>query len=238
MLKDYIHRHAELFKYGLKGFMHMLIAIDGIDGVGKGTQSKLLNNHLQERGLNSVLISFPQYDSFFGKMVGEYLNGNYGGINDINPKLTTLLYAFDRKIYFENNNISDYYIILCDRYVPSNISHQGVKVNNNNQKDFINWLESLEYETNKIPKPDIVFILDASVESAIYNVSQKKKREYTELSHDIHESDYNYLNKVRKMFIDLTQRDNYFLIDCEQDNKMLSIDIIFQSIIDIVKTYI
>ncbi|MBN2442248.1 MAG: dTMP kinase [Spirochaetales bacterium] len=217
--------------------MQMLIAIDGIDGVGKGTQSKLLYNSLKDRGFKSALISFPQYNSFFGKMVGEYLNGNYGGINDIDPKLTSLLYALDRKLYFENNNIADLDIIISDRYVPSNLSHQGVKVKKNHE-GFFTWIESLEYEINKIPKPDIVFILDASVEKAIYNVSQKKKREYTELSHDIHESDYHYLDKVRKLFIELTKRDNYFLINCEQDNEMLPIDKIFQSIINIVNEYI
>jgi dTMP kinase len=216
----------------------MLIAIDGIDGVGKGTQSKLLYKSLREKGLKSTLISFPQYNSFFGKMVGEYLNGDYGGISDINPKLTALLYALDRKLYFENNSISDYDIIISDRYVPSNISHQGVKVDIDNQKEFIYWLESLEYEINMIPKPDIVFILDASVERAMHNVALKEKREYTELSHDIHESDYDYLSKVRKLFMGLTGRDNYFLINCEQDSEMLSIDSIFKSIEDIVNKYI
>jgi hypothetical protein len=69
-------------------------------------------------------------------------------------------------------------------------------------------------------------------------VAQKEKREYTELSHDIHESDYDYLKKVRELFIGLTKRENYFLIPCEQDNKMLSIDTIFTSIEDIILSYV
>ena len=49
------------------------IVIDGIDGSGKATQTKLLVAKLKENGYKVKTIDFPQYEeNFFGKMVGRY----------------------------------------------------------------------------------------------------------------------------------------------------------------------
>ncbi len=55
-----------------------LIALEGIDGSGKRTQLDLLAGALDARGLPTFRISFPRYESFYGKLVGQYLNGEFG----------------------------------------------------------------------------------------------------------------------------------------------------------------
>ncbi|HYK39413.1 MAG TPA: hypothetical protein VEU98_05275, partial [Candidatus Eremiobacteraceae bacterium] len=55
-----------------------LIAIEGIDGSGKRTQVELLTAALRERNHSVFATGFPQYDSWFGKMVGQFLNGELG----------------------------------------------------------------------------------------------------------------------------------------------------------------
>ena len=43
--------------------MGKLIVIDGLDGSGKTTKSKLLYEELKNQGRNVRLISFPNYES-------------------------------------------------------------------------------------------------------------------------------------------------------------------------------
>src|SRR5262245_14747793 len=74
-----------------------LIAIEGIDGSGKGTQAARLVAGLQEKGLRVELISFPRYrDTFFGARIGDFLNGRFGGLAEVHPFLAATLFAGDR----------------------------------------------------------------------------------------------------------------------------------------------
>jgi len=193
----------------------MIIAIDGIDGTGKGTQSKMLEEYLTEKGFKAEVVSFPIYSSFFGKMVSEYLNGAYGSLYSINPKLASLLYAQDRQYYFQTKTISTDEIIILDRYVNSNIAHHASKIDEKDRKIFINWIIELEYNVNKIPKPNISFILDLQVDNSIKNVARKNKREYTESTHDLHESNIEYLVETRKVFLSLADQPDTHLIECD-----------------------
>jgi len=198
----------------------MIIAIDGIDGTGKGTQAKMLEKYLSGNGYKVKLVSFPMYDSFFGKMVAEYLNGNYGSLYSINPKLAALLYAQDRQSYFKHTPVSDYEVIIFDRYVNSNIAHHSSKTVEKERKYLIDWILELEYGTNGIPKPDISFILDLEVENSVVNVGTKSKRDYTESTYDLHEANIEYLIETRKIFISLANGIDTHIIKCDTNKVM------------------
>src|SRR5258708_18137915 len=96
-----------------------LIALEGIDGSGKRTQLDLLAEELDARGLATFRISFPRYESFFGELVGRYLNGDFGPLGALDPRLSALLYAGDRleaKPEIEAA-LSSGKIALADRYL-------------------------------------------------------------------------------------------------------------------------
>ncbi|MDC7219606.1 MAG: hypothetical protein PQJ59_06670 [Spirochaetales bacterium] len=208
----------------------MLIAVDGIDGSGKGTQTKLIYEYLISKGIKVDLISFPQYSSFFGNMVGEYLNGAYGTLEQVNPKLAALLFAMDRKDFFDRTELTGH-VILCDRYVPSNVGHQAGRVPREEREAFVAWLEELEFGINRIPEPDLSILFDISVENSARQVAKKQKRDYTDLTHDIHEQNKAYLSDVRDYFLALGERDKYELVNIEDEaGQVLPIPVIFEKV--------
>jgi len=72
------------------------IDVEGIDGSGKQPQVSLLARALEDRGHTVLSTGFPQYTSWFGKMVGQFLNGDLGPLDSVDPHFAALLYAGDR----------------------------------------------------------------------------------------------------------------------------------------------
>lgn len=200
-----------------------IIVFEGIDGSGKGTQSKKLYKYLKEKKEKVILLEFPCYsETFFGKEVGDYLNGGFGGLDEVHPKLSAILYAGDR--FEKKETILKYlkkgYIIICDRYVPSNIAHQSAKIENKTeQKKLRKWISKLEYKVFGLPKPDIIFFMDMNPKISDNLVLQKDARSYTDKSKDLHENDNSYLLKVYEMFKKLSK--SWITIKCQNKNNEL-----------------
>ncbi|MBF0410040.1 MAG: dTMP kinase [Candidatus Riflebacteria bacterium] len=219
---------------------NFLINIEGIDGAGKGTQTQILYKTLLEMKYPAKFLSFPDYDTFFGKMVGKYLNGGYGTLSSVPVEFATLLYALNRWEFFRDlpakNENEQPNLFVIDRYVPSNIAHQIAKVQQSERKDLFLWLNKLEHEVFGIPKPDIVLVLDVDPDSAANQVLQKNRRSYTDKKMDIHEENKSYLKKVREVFLELCNtEENYFLIDCNDEKGVKPIDFISAKIWKIVE---
>ncbi|MEP8984164.1 dTMP kinase [Enterobacter cloacae] len=213
-----------------------LISFEGIDGSGKGTQSKLLLDKLNARGVTAKLFSFPCYENtFFGKEIGAFLRGEFGGINDVHPKLASILYAMDR---FEKRQeivdlLSQGTTVICDRYVDSNIAHQSSKLPVSEQKAFIDWISELEYNFNKMPVPDITFFLNVPLNISKEMVLKKKKRSYTDSDEDIHERAYGYLDNVLLAYNKIDFGTRWNLIECCNGNDLLEPEVISEIIYEI-----
>src|SRR3989338_5143583 len=108
----------------------MLIAIEGTDGSGKQTQVNLLREHFIQEGRTCVVFGFPQYGKKSAGLVEEYLNGRYGGPDDVAPYTASLFFAlgrFDGSVQMRKH-LASRDIVLLDRYVDSNVGHQGGKI--------------------------------------------------------------------------------------------------------------
>ena len=220
------------------------IVIDGIDGSGKATQTALLLKRIKKHGHKTSTIDFPQYyKNFFGKMVGRYLSGEFGTINEVSPYLASVLYAFDRweSKDFILKELKQGKIIICDRYASANMIHQGGKIKQKKTRDkFIKWLDEMEFNILKIVKPDLVVYLDVPPKIGQQLVDKKGTREYTKgKKRDIHEEDRNHLANARKQALRLyKQNKNWIKINCMKRNKLLSIGDINDLIWEKIKIYI
>lgn len=193
-----------------------LIAIEGIDGSGKQTQVKLLARELESRGHMVLATGFPQYDSWFGKMVGQFLNGDFGPLDSLDPHFTALLYAGDR---FERKQpivaaLERGEIVLADRYVCSNLAHQTARSAPEKRAAFRSWIEHLEYDIYGLPKEDLVLYLRVPPREAQNLVAKKSARSYTDAAHDILESNIRHLQDAADMYDLLSRGSNWKTIEC------------------------
>ena len=127
----------------------MVIVIEGTDGSGKQTQTELLFNYFKGLGKDVLRQSFPNYESDSAVLVKKYLNGDFGGLNSLSPKQSSVFFSVDRlcTMLKYKEFLAKGGILLLDRYVSSNILHQASKIDDENvRNEFISWLEKFEYE--------------------------------------------------------------------------------------------
>ena len=194
----------------------MLLAIEGIDGSGKGTQAARLGETAAAHGHSVASFSFPLYDGNpFSRAIADYLNGEFGAADEVHPELAALLYAGDRfharprlLTALEANDL-----VVCDRYVASNAAHQGAKLAGDARRRLLDWLEEVEYGEFALPRPDLVVLLDSPVALARELVGRKAARGYTTLEADIHESDAGHSRATREVYLELAQRDGWLVVE-------------------------
>ena len=186
--------------------MATLIAIEGIDGAGKGPQAGRLVSSLRERGLRVDTLQFPRYSATnFGGAIGDFLNGRFGSLNQVHPQLAAVLYAGDR---FESRPLlmqlmEDNDVVVLDRFVGSNLAHQSAKLDGAERTALVDWIENIEYEVFQLPRPALTVLIDMSSQMSRELVSRKATRDYTDQEADLQESDLPYLERVRRCYLAL-----------------------------------
>jgi dTMP kinase len=192
------------------------IVLEGIDGSGKRTQLEALGLALARRGVAFSQLSFPNYGGFFGKLVAQYLNGNFGPLSAVDPHFSALLYAGDR---LESKPVIEAALasgktVLADRYVGSNLAHQGARVERSDRPMFLAWLRQLEYSVYGLPAEDLVVYLRVPVAQARSLIGQKAARDYTNLRHDLQEADVAHLEAAAELYDELARQSHWQRIDC------------------------
>jgi len=212
------------------------IVIEGSDGSGKGTQFKLLAESLQAAGHAVATYDFPQYTQESSYFVREYLNGNYGSAEELGAYGPSLFYALDRFQAAKNirADIAAGKIVLCNRFIGSNLAHQGQKIDDEAaRKTYYDWLLNIEFNILGIPRPDLNIVLLVPAETAQKLVDQKETRGYTDKKRDIHEADLNHLQRAVATYEELCSLfpDEFTSIDCTRDGQLLSIAAVHELIV-------
>jgi dTMP kinase len=223
------------------------IVIDGTDGSGKATQTKLLVSRLKKNKIKVKTIDFPRYyNNFFGKFIGECLAGECGDFLAVDPRIVSVLYAADR---FESGKdiqkwLQEGNIVIADRYASSNQIHQGGKIKDEKErKSFLKWLEKMEFEVFAIPKPDAIIYLDVPVEITQKLLAGKEgsyKKRYLKGKKDVAENNIVHLQDAKDSAIKLIRKNNNWeRINCVKNAELMPIekiqDIIWNKVEKIIK---
>lgn len=217
------------------------IVIEGLDGAGKSTQLKFLQQYFIKNNLNFKFIHFPRFDSpVYGELISKFLRGDLGDLQSVNPYLVALLYAGDRNNYKQTINrwLEKKFYVLADRYVFSNIAFQCAKVIGEQQQDDLKrWILDTEYNYFQIPVPDITIFLDVPIPIIKERLNKKRKgedRKYLAGKDDIHEKNVDFQKYVYSIYNKLLNTENnFFRINCSIKEALLSQEIIHEKILDI-----
>jgi len=215
------------------------LVVEGVDGSGKSTQIKLIRNHLEIHNIQYKYLHFPRTESgIYGDLIARFLRGDLGSIESVNPYLVALIYAGDRMdaAAMINNWLSNGYLVLLDRYVYSNIAFQCAKINEKSrQEELMKWILELEYNYNRIPKPDLNILLDVPfsfTRKKLTGTRSGEEREYLKGTRDIHEEDLSFQQRVRDMYLWQAETcEDLRIIDCNNnEGGMRSPESIFNEI--------
>lgn len=206
--------------------MGKIIVIEGTDCSGKETQTKLLKEYLISKGYKVGTISYPRYETPTGRIIGGPLLGKpsimaswFDKPMELDAKVATLYYAADRRaslpVIKELLEENDY--LIMDRYVYSNMAHQGSKIDNKEERiKMYKFLETLEFNLLELPKADKVIFLYLP-----YIFGEEIKKNRKEL---LDEAEKNKLHQIRseQVYLELTEIYDFIKIDCFKDNKVKS----------------
>ena len=162
----------------------VLVNLEGIDGCGKSTQSKLLLEKLEGEGEKVIILKEPTKRPH-GQKLWDMLHGKRKATNEEILEL----FVLDRKQHVEEMiqpALDDGTVILMDRYYYSSMAYQvagGIDVEEIREKHVF------------APKPDVVLIFDLPVSIALERV--KGHSDADEFEKEEH------LEKVREAYLDL-----------------------------------
>lgn len=207
----------------------MLIAFEGLDGSGKETQTKLLEKRLNDSNIKAIRFEFPNYGSKYSIFVEEYLKGEFG--DKLNPYLVSTFFGLERfGIYMKDikGYIDERYVVICDRYIYSNLIYQGSLIDNIVEKDkLFNWILDFEYNICSLPKEDMVIFMDLTLDINLNILNSRNNK-------DIYEENYNFLRKCHDNAKYISNKYGFKNVKCDNGKELYSIECINDKIYSMV----
>ncbi len=191
------------------------IIIEGIDGCGGETQTKLLSDFLIAKNKQINLLSFPEYDKPIGQVIHNFLYEKY----DLSPEVQALIYFSEFVSNKEEmeNNLKNGKILISDRYFTSTLVYQGLRG--------VETEKMLQLsEIFKIPKPDLTIYIKISPETSMARKSKEKSGDL-----DRNEKDLKFLTDLTERYEYLAQ--NNIFCEWETIDGEKSVDEVFNQII-------
>lgn len=217
-----------------------LIAIDGLDASGKMTQTELLKDLLEAKGIPYRYLSFPTYNDEYSAHVNMYLKGRFGEDPEtVNAYAASSFFGADRYCSYMLDWKKDYEngaVILANRYTSANAVHQLSKMERDQYEAFLEWLTDYEYNKLGIPKPDAVVYLCVPPE-----VSQKMiqhRCDETGAEKDIHEKNKSHLENSYRAALYSAEQQGWIKIDCNDGENMRTREDIHKEIVEKLKDII
>jgi dTMP kinase len=176
----------------------ILVAIEGIDGVGKTTQSLRLVDRLKALGFDAIRFFEPTDETPEAKLIYQKLQRS---LSRTSAELTDLFLA-DRRYDVDKHiapALSEKKIVVMDRYFLSTAAYQA---------DSRPWQDILEANREFAPEPDVSFIINWPTDMALELV----KRRDNGISSFENEA---ALIAIRRRYLEIAREDsgNYVIIE-------------------------
>lgn len=208
----------------------MLISFDGIDSSGKATQVRRLAERLRHHGKVVRELATPDYTTPSGQELKKWLQGKNGNWQALAWEEKMKLFAENRAEKRDKlvEALSKGEVIVYDRYVPSSLAFITVEATLPQEADLRRnhvhqVIESLEYETNRMPREDVSIFLDVPPRVA-EGLLEKRKHvlraadEYTDHVH-VMERLYNEYDVMCQQ-----EPNRYLRVKATSGNELLGVD--------------
>jgi len=165
-----------------------LIAFEGIDGSGKGTQLRLLYDWLDNRDIPVIRLAQPS-DSMAGRILRELAVRN----QRLNPDVELSLFIRDRREQARSTILPFLgrgYTVLLDRHYLSSVAYQGARG--------LDPEEILKRNLRVAPEPDLTFLIDVDPSIALDRIERTRNTDAFER--------YDYLTSVRMLYLEWADR--------------------------------
>ena len=186
----------------------LFIVIEGIDGTGKSTQSKRLAEWFRSRGREVVLSREPT-DGPWGKKLRESATtGRLSAEEELECFLN------DRREHVEMSikpALAEGKVVILDRYYFSTMAYQGARG--------FDPAEIRRRNEAFAPQPDLLLILDLSVESAHGRIGARG-----DTANEFEQRDT--LSRCREIFLSLRDEPFACVIDAEPSLNEVTADIL------------
>lgn len=213
------------------------------DATANGINADEKVNDIATLGARDSLIQtmdFPRYGTPSCYLVEKYLHGGFGTALDVGPYVASMFYAVDRydHSFDMKKKLEAGTILVSDRYVSASMGHQAGKIDNLVERDkYLEWLDNLEFEIFKIPRPDLTIVLYVDPETNQRLIASRPDKEYLKgKKTDIHEADQDHMRKASEAFLYVAKKFGWTVIDCapktaeHPEGKLLSIDEIHEMV--------
>lgn len=143
------------------------ITFEGIDGSGKSTQLKLLNNYLSDRGCTAIVTREPGGTPLGIRLRSALLDAR----EEVSPLAELLVFAADRAQHvqrFVRPALESGRVVISDRYADATVAYQGAG------RGFSPELiaEIVQLATGGLV-PDLTLLFDVSVEESINRTTRR-----------------------------------------------------------------
>ena len=185
--------------------MKHFVSFEGIDGSGKSTVSKLVEQKLKDKGFDVVLTAEPT-ESVVGRFVQKCIRQN------ADPSVTSFAFIADRMQHCKK--ISEWLeqgkIVLCDRFSESTYAYQAVQLQDV-VKDPVEWLKRIG--EGRVLIPQRTFLFDVSSKEAMSRICSREELVPFEK--------VEFLKEVRQKYLQICKGPRFLVLDSTESVESL-----------------
>ena len=196
--------------------MSFFISIEGFDGTGKSTQSKLLKDGLDKENKDSIIVREPGSTNFSEK-IRNIIKEN----TEIETMTELLLFQTSRSELVSKvikPNLRKGKIVITDRYTDSSIAYQGYGGGID-----IELIENLNKISTFGLTPNLTFLLDMDEKNSLGRAIKRNNSENEQFD-KFENKDFSFHEKVRNGFNQILKKneDRIVKIDASEEIELIS----------------